>query len=479
MSLVQHVLSAAPHHARLLASIAETDYANPALEQQTGYIEDLQSELAKCEKAITWLEQKTKKERVEHEHMRDSNVRKLAHKIVGQGEKFKAKASKEEREYLEALQREIEEKQRRDKLKSDLAEADRIKSQLIEVARRNELDQAELKQLYESIFQGPTPDAPEEDVLERRVAAAQDEYARAQSILNTEAQAAGILSDAEQAMRGCLANMSEALSSSQADIWGFGGPRMADVMERSSLNMAQNQARQVEMMVNQARRIQPVIKPIGRLEVAQGGLMDVYFDNIFSDLAFHDKIQDSTRSLRQSHEQLQYELQVASARAESAGQAAIGASTRLNGLRSELDAYRRQTFQSILATGGASPPTYAPPQGPPPPAMPNGPHAPSGFDGPPSFPSSPSSSTSDAALDGRGGLEAFQRALHAPPMPSSSDAASEAPLAMPTFPQPQHAAPASWGSRKSLAWVDRRMLTSLCGSQSLCSLVGEQGRGSL
>jgi Skp family chaperone for outer membrane proteins len=97
MSLAQHVLSAGPHHARLLASIAETDYALPALQQQSNYIEDLRSELARCEKQIATLEQKTKKERAEHEDMRDSTVRKFAHKITGQGGKFKAKASKEER----------------------------------------------------------------------------------------------------------------------------------------------------------------------------------------------------------------------------------------------------------------------------------------------------------------------------------------------------------------------------------------------
>lgn len=77
----------------------------------------LKSKLDKCV-------QKTKKERKEHESIRDSTTRRLAHKLTGKKEKFEQKASKEEkcvrrgspcdrllivivREYIEALEEEM------------------------------------------------------------------------------------------------------------------------------------------------------------------------------------------------------------------------------------------------------------------------------------------------------------------------------------------------------------------------------------
>ena len=89
---------------------------------------------------------------------------------------------------------------------------------------------------------------------------------------------------------------------------------MADMMERNALVNAQGNASQVEILVSQAMRASPPprgVQPIGRLDIARGFvascilflfpflliptlsfpysslLSDVFFDNIFTDMAFH------------------------------------------------------------------------------------------------------------------------------------------------------------------------------------------------
>ena len=82
---------------------------------------------------------------------------------------------------------------------------------------------------------------------------------------------------------------------------------MADMMERNALVNAQGNASQVEMLVSQATRASPQVQPIGRIDIARGSvafsscflllisasyflsslISDVFFDNIFTDMAFH------------------------------------------------------------------------------------------------------------------------------------------------------------------------------------------------
>jgi septal ring factor EnvC (AmiA/AmiB activator) len=97
MSITEAVLQSSAHHAQLLAQIAELDYVPPALKQQEMYIAALEKDLDALAPQIAELEKTTKKERKEHEALRDSTMRRLAAKITGREEKFAEKASKEER----------------------------------------------------------------------------------------------------------------------------------------------------------------------------------------------------------------------------------------------------------------------------------------------------------------------------------------------------------------------------------------------
>jgi len=97
MDTPETIIANAEYHATLLKTIAELDYVPQARKNQEAYIKDLENQVSKNDKHIKQLAEKTKKERKEHEVLRDSTARRFAHKMVGKKEQYAAKESKEER----------------------------------------------------------------------------------------------------------------------------------------------------------------------------------------------------------------------------------------------------------------------------------------------------------------------------------------------------------------------------------------------
>jgi hypothetical protein len=100
MTTTQAITENAAYHAELLASIAELDYAPSALDQQEKYLADLKQQRVKIQKDVERLTKITKKERKEHESLRDSVGKKFMYRIAGKKEKFEAQATKEEKYYF-------------------------------------------------------------------------------------------------------------------------------------------------------------------------------------------------------------------------------------------------------------------------------------------------------------------------------------------------------------------------------------------
>ena len=191
---------------------------------------------------------------------------------------------------------------------------------------------------------------PEDDRLEYDLHAEEKRHDQIQAILNSESRAAEILARAVRFMDSCQNSMQEALGYSRYGPFSFIPPciiywlrvvhkicgvvegvalaywityllsifyfvttfsTMADMMERNALVNAQANASQAEMLVGQATRASPRVQPVGRVDIARGYshpshlvflllisvffffsfhsslISDVFFDNIFTDMAFH------------------------------------------------------------------------------------------------------------------------------------------------------------------------------------------------
>lgn len=358
MSVQDRILSSASQNDELLSTLAQTDYAPSAIEQNNAYIQSLKDEIQELEKLIRRLQARTAFEKADHEKYRDSTMRRLAYKIGGKKEKFDHKAEKEEKEYFEALQKELKSKRNLDLLKHNLREAEHLNVDLQSIVEEHQDTQNRLDNLYDSIFQGPTPEFPEEDAKEGPRLEAQQAFNALQLRLSTEKQALAILNDTHKFLQRALSDMNEALDASEMDVWGVGGS-FADMAERSALSRAQSHVSQVEMLYAQAQRTQPLITPLPHMEVAMDNMMsDVIFDNVFSDMHFHRKIEASNNQMLAVKKVLDIQIQLAKERVTKAQSEVDGVKRVLEGLRSELQAIRAAAFEKIA---GGAPPAYMPP----------------------------------------------------------------------------------------------------------------------
>ncbi|KAK7055494.1 hypothetical protein R3P38DRAFT_2600445 [Favolaschia claudopus] len=349
------ILQNATYHTQLLSQIAGLDYVPPALKQQDAYIKGLETDITNVGREVKALEKSTKKERKEHESIRDSTARRFAAKITGRKEKFEARASKEEREYIEALEKEMQQRRQQETLDTLIAEAKSARTDLQNKLDLYEKTKKDLAALYSKIFDGPTQGYPEDDRLEYQLQQTQQRYNEIQDYLNSESRAVSMLQSAVNSLAACSGQIQQALGYSQWDMFGGGG--LADAMERNALASAEGHASTAQVYVQQAMQASSQVKPIGQISISHGSILtDVVFDNIFTDYAFHQKIEASARNVQAVQYNLTNELTAARGRAGAIGSDLSAAADALSQARNALDAYRRSVFDRLA--GGL--PAYDP-----------------------------------------------------------------------------------------------------------------------
>lgn len=351
MSVQEQLVQASTRNAEILRELGETEYAASALRQSQAYLSDLDREIEQCNRSIKQLELKTRSEHKDHKKYEESTVRRFFYGAGGKKDKFQEKASKEEREYVEALNAEYEAKSRRDEWTRNREVARKTHAELEQINQRHHSLQAELDAMYNSIFSGPTPDVPGEDQKEWAFREARDGFAAARQRHDAESQAFKCLIDADKFMLQALHSLADARSHSQMDM--FGGGTLTDMMERDALSKAKNATDKVGMLVSQAQRLSPGIGRLGQMSIAQGHLSDVFFDNIFSDMAMHDEIKRSQAQCEHEARNLKDLLERARVQ-EGVLRAQTGeAAEKLEWARRDLQQIRQEAFQRL-----AAPPSY-------------------------------------------------------------------------------------------------------------------------
>ncbi|KAG7139855.1 hypothetical protein HYQ45_003294 [Verticillium longisporum] len=296
-SIQSQIEAAASKNSELLSILRETDHAPPSLLQQTRLLQDLTTELQSSAKRCRDLERRRESELKDHEKYRDSVTRRFLHKAVGRSNQFADKAAKEEREYFDVLQAAQRETSLHDSLKEQADQAQQVKTDLEQQVARHRDAQRALDELYGGIFAGPTQGFPEEDRKEQDGNQALQAYHEHRGKVEAEQHVIQLLSQGMQKLKYALEKMESALSHSRMDM--FGGGSMADAMERSSLRKAEQAVAEARMQVLRAQRMSPFVGDLPDVDIAQGNIIsDVVFDNIFTDMQFHDKIKASRESVR-------------------------------------------------------------------------------------------------------------------------------------------------------------------------------------
>lgn len=338
---------ASQKNTELLRILSETDHAHPVLEAQRSLITHLTTSLSESDKRLVSLSQKRKKEFHDHEKYRDSLVRRLAYKAAGQSKKFESRAAKEEEEYFDVLKKEQEVMKVNSETKQKLEEVRKYVTVLEGEARRHDIAQRELDSLYEAIFSGPTAALPEEDHGERVVGVRLGEY---QGMKNREAaqrEAVMMVKSAMGRAANAVASMEKALEYSRFDM--FGGGAYADMMERNELHRAETEMIMARMEVVQAQRMDPLVRDLPAVEIGamQGILGDVFFDNLATDYAMHQRIKEAAVAVRGAAGVLERTLAEADARLREMGEELRRCDKELQQARYDLQKVRERAFERL------------------------------------------------------------------------------------------------------------------------------------
>ncbi|CAK9781279.1 hypothetical protein CC85DRAFT_286082 [Cutaneotrichosporon oleaginosum] len=362
--MTDKVADNADAHRELLLSLQAVDYAPPTLAQVKKQLSTSQTELEQEKRTIALLEASTKKEFKDWKDIQQRTHKRVWTRLKhpsSHREILSAREEKEEREYVDALAKEQASKARIETLEVQVTELAQQVKDLEPYAREHANLTRQLAQLYARVFDGPTPGYPEEDAAERAFQEAARRFDGLQGEIANEKRAQELLRGALQRMAMAVRACASAESYSQWDM--FGGGTMSDMMERSELANAQRAADQARMMVMQAQTLQPAIRGFGPINMPQGNLMsDVFFDNIFTDYAFHQKIKAAAVQLQRAFLQLQDVTRQSQGHLEGLLRDGRDRAHTLEGARNTLELTRRQIMERA---GGVAPPTYAPPSAAP------------------------------------------------------------------------------------------------------------------
>lgn len=361
-SAVEHqICNAGGRNNELLDVLSATDGAASALAEHKRYLEDLKQQLGQSDQRVKKLDTHRQQRLGEHEKYRDSHVRRFMFKASGKKEKFAQRAEEGEREYFKALQDSQQEQNLNAALKTQLDEGSRAQPDLQAEADRHDAAQRDLDALYSSIFDGPTPQFPEEDAREQRYAAAQHAHQRTRAMYDAETHAVDQLNLADKALSKALHEIDGALGYSRMDM--FGGGMMSDMMERSHLSQADRLITMARVHVERAQRASPHVRELPHVEINHGNIMsDVFFDNIMTDYAFHQEIKRGQADVMRCYNCLQDLGHSADRRRMELETQLQRQGEELKTARADLQRAREQVFQSVLRqreggggdTGGAA-----------------------------------------------------------------------------------------------------------------------------
>ncbi|KAI9051863.1 hypothetical protein LZ554_004120 [Drepanopeziza brunnea f. sp. 'monogermtubi'] len=353
MSTMQQRLQAASaQNTRLLTLISETEYAVSAYQQTQDYIRDLESAIADAERRLALLAKHVDKEYAEHRKFRDSHMRRLGSRLSGRREKFQEEASREEREWLDAVATQLKTRQGRDDLRAQMAEAEGMSAEFRRAVEAHERAARELDVLYHSLFGGPTPEIPEEDERERAVLEAEARYNEVGLLLSRERQARDLLLEANASLKRAFRDLHEVESDATMDVWGVGSSSFAELAEHSALSRCQRHVAQVELLVSQAQRIQPAMGRVGPMTIAQMDFVSsAVYDNIFSDMDMQERIRSSMLQLQNAQAELHREIGASDRRRDDVKRSSDELKTVLGRKRLELQTVRREAFEQACSQG--------------------------------------------------------------------------------------------------------------------------------
>ncbi|KFY25038.1 hypothetical protein V493_04878 [Pseudogymnoascus sp. VKM F-4281 (FW-2241)] len=348
MNINEVLRASAANNDRLLKIISETAYAPSALQQSNNYVDKLRKDIIAQEKLLRDTKSTIAREEAEHKSYQTSHVKRLAYRLGGKREKFEEKASKEEHNWVEAVQRGFEVQKQLDLLNQNIADASKTSADLANIVATFNQAELELDSLYESVFQGPTPDVPGEDQRELAVYQASTELSGAQGNVDKGRQVMDLLTKAMKVLDDAARDIEKARSNAKMDAFGFSNSFM-EISEANAINRVRVNVAQAGTYVSLARNMEPLIGNIGDIVHPRHHFVsEVLFDNVFSDIRKYDEIKRSSDSIGKARNTLANMIQATRERLGAAEAATMVAKQELVERRLQLRQVRAEAYHKAV-----------------------------------------------------------------------------------------------------------------------------------
>ncbi|KAK2608386.1 hypothetical protein QQS21_003072 [Conoideocrella luteorostrata] len=347
MSIQSQIHESVSKKDELLKTLSETDHASSALNEQDKWVDELEMLLRDSDKEVKYNNGIRESNLKEHTKYRDSHVRRFMYKATGNKDKFAEKASKGEEEYFNSLQKAQQEDQRNSTLRQQLAEANTARDELRSLTELHDRSQKELDHVFSRIFSGQTADFPEEDEHEQCCDRVLMTYRDCRGKFEAETTAMASLAAAERLVLQSRQHIDSALSYSRWDM--FGGGKLADAMERNELAKCDHASMQAQLQVSKAQRASPFVQDLPGVNINHGHIFsDIFFDNIFTDMRFHDEIKRAASELERCHVAVQDEWRKSQERRATLGTELSQREAELDNARRELQRVRGEIFEKVM-----------------------------------------------------------------------------------------------------------------------------------
>ncbi|KAK7055493.1 hypothetical protein R3P38DRAFT_3564496 [Favolaschia claudopus] len=307
MSADELVLQNLVYHEQLIVQISELDHVPPALKQQQNRLKRLKKDAVTLERKVKSLEAQTQRTKTEDEGLIGSTKRRFLANVTGRKDRFEMRCQE---------------------LQSKLDCYEKTKQ--------------ELAALDNKIFDGPTPDYPENDQLGAQVQHAQKKHDAIRQHLDNESKAADLLQKTYSSLSTCVDKMRD-------QHWiqpSFGGP----------IYTVEQLARTAEICLQRATEVSPNARHIGRVCIPQN-VYDAFpsFGPFMGDSSTFRRVlkQASSQPLNSVHIG-QEAARLIRNHADTAKADLKTATTELSRARDDLHAFRLSVFEKLPC---ASPPS--------------------------------------------------------------------------------------------------------------------------
>ncbi|KAH8824097.1 hypothetical protein DL96DRAFT_246946 [Flagelloscypha sp. PMI_526] len=238
MSIHNAIVACAPQQANLVHQLDSLRNTPSLLQEHQRKQENIKRAITESTNKIKKLEEITIEKRAGHEHLRDSLSRKVTAQLSGKKKEFQEKKADAERQYVVALETEMQERRNLETYQNDLKVTQSKVHETRLKAEQFHIIEADLHNLYDSVFLKYKHDYHEDSTLRSEVASALSSLQKPDAQITAKKARLDFLRQAKEMVHKCYRGIERAERATSFHDMLHGGS-VAIEEEQSALVQAQ------------------------------------------------------------------------------------------------------------------------------------------------------------------------------------------------------------------------------------------------